>query len=183
MHSIIFTLARLPLMPPRSKSPKSISVDKTRPAPEIAHSLKLDHGLGFLVRLLETRAAALYEKLTAQSEITPRQFGAMLTLYQRGTMTLTELATCIRVDRSTLGEMINRMSDKGLVRKEANDADRRSATVTLARSGEQTLLRLVSGAAQLQEELLAPLAADDRAHFLRCMKLVAEPPSGNNGKG
>ena len=35
------------------------------------------------------------KKLTAQSEITPRQFGAMLTLYQRGTMTLTELATHI----------------------------------------------------------------------------------------
>jgi DNA-binding MarR family transcriptional regulator len=135
------------------------------------------------VRLLETRATALYEKLTAQSEITPRQFGVMLTLYQHGTLTLTELATHIRVDRSTLGEMINRMSDGGLIRKESNDADRRSATVTLARSGEKTLLRLVSGAAQLQEELLAPLPPDDRAHFLRCMKLLAEPPSENGDRG
>jgi hypothetical protein len=98
-------------MTPRSKLPKSVSVDKRKPAPDIARSLKLDHGLGFLVRLLETRATALYERLTDQSEITPRQFGAMLTLYQRGTMTLTELATLIRVDRSTLGEMIKRMSD------------------------------------------------------------------------
>jgi DNA-binding MarR family transcriptional regulator len=107
----------------------------------------------------------------------------MLTLYQHGTLTLTELATHIRVDRSTLGEMINRMSDRGLIRKESNDADRRSATVTLARSGEKTLLRLVSGAAQLQEELLAPLVPDDRAHFLRCMKLLAEPPSENGDSG
>jgi DNA-binding MarR family transcriptional regulator len=167
----------LPSMPPRSKPPKSVSVDKRKPAPEIARSLKLDHGLGFLVRLLETRATALYEQLTGQNEITPRQFGAMLTLYQRGTMTLTELATHIRVDRSTLGEMIKRMSDRGLIRKEANDADRRSATVSLAKPGEQALLRLVAGAAQLQEELLAPLPAEDRAHFLRCIKLVAEPPS------
>jgi DNA-binding MarR family transcriptional regulator len=168
-------------MAERPKSPKNVAID--RRAPEIAHSLKLDHGLGFLVRLLETRATALYEKLTAQSEITPRQFGVMLTLYQHGTLTLTELATHIRVDRSTLGEMINRMSDGGLIRKESNDADRRSATVTLARSGEKTLLRLVSGAAQLQEELLAPLPPDDRAHFLRCMKLLAEPPSENGDRG
>jgi DNA-binding MarR family transcriptional regulator len=64
-----------------------------------------------------------------------------------------------------------------LIKKESNDADRRSATVTLAKPGEQALLRLVSGAAQLQEELLAPLPPEDRASFMRCMKLVAEPPS------
>jgi DNA-binding MarR family transcriptional regulator len=167
-------------MPPRSAKP--VAVDKDKPAQDIARRLKLDHGLGFLVRLLENRATALYEQLTAQSEITPRQFGAMLTLYQRGSMTLTELAMQIRVDRSTLGEMINRMSNKGLIRKQVNDADRRSATVTLARPGEQALLRLVAGAAQLQEELLAPLPAADRAHFLRCMRLVAEPPTGDGGK-
>jgi DNA-binding MarR family transcriptional regulator len=162
-------------MPARTKSAKSVSIDKRKPPPEIARGLKLDHGLGFLVRLLETRATALYDRLTAQTEITPRQFGAMLTLYQRGTLTLTELAAHIRVDRSTLGEMINRMAERGLVRKESNDADRRSATVTLAKPGELALLQLVPGVAQLQEDLLAPMPAEDRANFMRWMKLVAEP--------
>jgi len=170
-------------MPMRAKSSKTVVIDKRTPAPDIARSLKLDHGIGFLVRLIETRATALYEQLTEQNEITPRQFGAMLTLYQRGTLTLTELATHIRVDRSTLGEMINRMAERGLIRKEANDADRRSATITLGKAGEQALLRLVAGAAQLQEELLAPVPAKDRAHFLRCLKLVAEPPAKDGSAG
>ena len=165
-------------MPARAKPPKAVAIDGRGPPPEIARTLKLDRGLGFLVRLLETRATALYEQLTGQNEITPRQFGALLTLYQRGTMTLTELATRIRVDRSTLGEMINRMAERGLIRKESNDADRRSATITLAKPGEQALLRLVSGAARLQEELLAPLPEADRMDFLRAMRLVAEPPGG-----
>jgi len=176
-----FMKTRILSMPIRTKSRKSVIVNKQAPALIIARSLKLDHGIGFLVRLIETRATALYDQLTAQNEITPRQFGAMLTLYQRGPLTLTELATHIRVDRSTLGEMINRMADRGLIRKEANDADRRSATITLDKAGEQALLRLVAGAAQLQEELLAPVPAKDRAQFLRNMKLVAEPPPKKGG--
>jgi DNA-binding MarR family transcriptional regulator len=153
---------------------RSASVEKKSPD-EIAAKLKLDKGLGFLVRLLDTRMNVLYEQLTAQNDITPRQFGVLLTLYQQGTLTLTELAKHIRVDRSTLGEMINRMAKRALISKRDNGNDRRSAEVQLAPAGKTILLKLVTGAAELQTALLAPLAAEDRAHFMRCMKLVAEP--------
>jgi DNA-binding MarR family transcriptional regulator len=151
----------------------------------IASRLKLDKGLGFLVRLLDTRVNVLYEQLTAQIDITPRQFGVLLTLYQQGTLTLTELAKHIRVDRSTLGEMINRMVERSLINKRNNGNDRRSAEVLLAPAGRNALLKIVAGAAQLQTALLAPLATEDRAHFMRCMKLIAEPeqPASLNHDG
>jgi DNA-binding MarR family transcriptional regulator len=146
-----------------------------RPPEDIARTLRLDKGLGFLVRLLDTRFKILYEQLTTQSEITPRQFGVLLTLYQCGTLTLTKLAGHIRVDRSTLGEMISRMEERSLITKRINENDRRSAEVSLAPFGKHALLELVSGVSQLQTVLLAPLAAEDRPHFTRCMKFIAEP--------
>ena len=73
-----------------------------REAEEIARTLKLDKGLGFLVRLLDTRVHLLYGQLTAQNDITPRQFGVLLTLHQRGTLTLTKLADYIRQYRREL---------------------------------------------------------------------------------
>jgi DNA-binding MarR family transcriptional regulator len=147
---------------------------------EIARRLKLDKGLGFLVRLLDTRVHLLYEQLTGQNDITPRQFGVLLTLYQQGTLTLTELAGHIRVDRSTLGEMINRMAERSLITKRHNGSDRRSAEVLLAPAGKAVLFEIVNGVAQLQGALLAPLPAEDRAHFMRCVKLVAEPVVAKN---
>ena len=71
--------------------------------------------------------------------------------------------------------MINRMAERSLISKRNNGNDRRSAEVLLAPAGKAALLKIVAGAAELQTALLAPLAADDRAHFMRCMKLVAEP--------
>jgi DNA-binding MarR family transcriptional regulator len=168
----------------KTKSPKfdARSAAKEKSAEQIAHTIKLDKGLGFLVRLLDTRVHLLYEQLTAQVEITPRQFGVLLTLYQQGTLTLTELAGHIRVDRSTLGEMINRMAERFLITKRNNGSDRRSAEVLLAPAGKRVLFEIVTGAAQVQGALLAPLPAEDRAHFMRCMKLIAEPtPLSNTG--
>jgi DNA-binding MarR family transcriptional regulator len=143
-------------------------------ARRLAMRLKLRDGVGFLVRLLSTRATLLYHELTGQEEITPRQFGAMLTLFQCGEMTLTELAAHISIDRATLSEMMRRMAERGLIRRSDNDADRRSAKVSLAPRGGQLLMTLVEGAAKLQTGLLAPLSPEDRRHFLRCMKIVAE---------
>lgn len=160
-----------------AKSPKSKQRAGTEdePSEEIARTLRLDKGLGFLVRLLDARFKRLYEQLTAQSGITPRQFGVLLTLHQKGTVTLTELARYIRIDRSTLGEMISRMEERFLVTRVSNGNDRRSAKVSLAPSGKDALLGLVSGVAQLQGVLLAPLAIEDRPRFLRCMRLIVAP--------
>jgi DNA-binding MarR family transcriptional regulator len=151
------------------------SAANEKPAELIARTIKLDKGLGFLVRLLDTRVHLLYGQLTAQVDITPRQFGVLLTLYQQGTLTLTELAKHIRVDRSTLGEMINRMAERSMITKRNNGSDRRSAEVLLAPAGKKVLFGIVAGAAQLQGALLAPLPPEDRAQFMRCMKLIAEP--------
>lgn len=158
--------------PPKAEARSAVG-DKS--LEDIARTLTLDKGLGFLVRLLDARFKSLYEQLTTQSEITPRQFGVLLTLYQCGTLTLTKLAGHIRVDRSTLGEMISRMEERSLITKRINENDHRSAEVSLAPFGKHALLELVSDVSQLQTVLLAPLAPEDRPHFMRCMKFIAEP--------
>jgi DNA-binding MarR family transcriptional regulator len=170
--SKVSVVDRMKSRPPKSEARSAV---EEKSAEDLALTLKLEKGLGFLVRLLDTRVHLLYQQLTAQNDITPRQFGVLLTLYQQGTLTLTELAGHIRVDRSTLGEMINRMDERSLITKRNNGRDRRSAEVLLAPAGKKVLLAIVAGAAQLQGALLAPLPAEDRAHFMRCMMLVAEP--------
>jgi DNA-binding MarR family transcriptional regulator len=145
-------------------------------AEECADTFDLHNGLGFLARIVETRVKNLYEELTGQSEITPRQFGVLLTLHQRGTMTLTDLAERICVDRSTLSEMIARMALKKVVTKSVNGADARSATVSLAPAGKTVLLEIILGVMEQRQALLAPVPKAERAQFIKNMKLVAGQP-------
>jgi DNA-binding MarR family transcriptional regulator len=61
----------------------------------------------------------------------------LLALHQQGTLTLTQLARHIRIDRSTLGEMINRMEERSLIVRSSHSNDRRSAKVSLATIGKK----------------------------------------------
>jgi DNA-binding MarR family transcriptional regulator len=147
---------------------------KTGFAAEIARNWQLDGGVGFLLRLLEARYDVLYQALTRQNDITPRQFGVLMALYQDGPLTPSVLAERISSDRNTLSEMLKRMTARKLIMKKDNAEDRRSIQVRITAKGEAALLRVIPAVTKLQDRLLAPLAKEDRAHFLKCMLAIAK---------
>jgi DNA-binding MarR family transcriptional regulator len=151
---------------------KRVEIDETDPA-RLAGRLKLDDGVGFLARVLSARADSVFEALTRQTQTTPRQFAVLLTLHQRGSMTLTELAQAIRVDRSTLGEMTARMTRRGLIERRSHPEDGRAAALGLSPDGTERLLELVAPATALQSELLAAIEPHERAQFIELLKRLA----------
>jgi len=147
---------------------------KTGLPAEVARDWHLEGGIGFLLRLLEARYDVLYQNLTRQNDITPRQFGVLMALYQDGPLTPSVLAERISSDRNTLSEMLKRMTARKLISKKDNAEDRRSFQIQITAKGEAALLKVVPAAARLQELMLAPLAKRDRAHFLKCMLAIAK---------
>ncbi len=145
----------------------------------LAAALKLPDGVGFQARVVSARANQLFEDLTRQTAITARQYGALLTLHQKGAVTLTDLAAEICVDRSTLTEMVRRLVREGLISRTGNGHDRRSALVALTAEGEAAVIRLTPGAAQVQDVLLAPLTPAERRQLLRWIKLIAVDAGGS----
>ncbi len=140
---------------------------------KLARAWTLNSGVGFLIRLIETRYDALYRDYTSQEAITPRQFGVLIALHQQGPLTLTKLAGAVNADRATLGEMVKRMSERKLVHRRDNGSDARSYEISLSPKGRAILLELVAGAARLQEAFLAPVPHGKRAEFLENLQAVA----------
>ncbi|WP_028137889.1 MarR family winged helix-turn-helix transcriptional regulator [Bradyrhizobium japonicum] len=151
------------------------------PAAVLAHQWRLESGIGFLLRLLEAKYDGLYQSVTRQSDITPRQFGVLMALLQEGPMTASALAERISCDRNTLSEMLKRMTARRLISKKSHPGDRRSIQVQITAKGTSALMAVVPAAARLQDLMLAPLSQDDRAHFLRCMLTIAKSPPPEPG--
>lgn len=161
-----------------------MSVEKDEAADSaaaLARQWRLENGIGFLLRLLEAKYDGLYQSVTRQTDITPRQFGVLMALLQQGPMTPSALAERISCDRNTLSEMLKRMTARRLISKKSNPGDRRSIQVQITAKGTSALMAVVPAAARLQDLMLTPLSQEDRAHFLRCMLAItksAPPDSG-----
>jgi MarR family transcriptional regulator, temperature-dependent positive regulator of motility len=164
----------------RSKGMAADKEMKSGSAADIARHWQLEGGIGFLLRLLEARYDVLYQSVTRQSEITPRQFGVLIALYQQGPLTPSVLAERISCDRNTLSEMLKRMAARKLISKKNNTEDRRSIQVQIAAKGEAALLAVIPATAELQNVMLAPLRKEDRAHFLKCLLAIAKAPPSDS---
>jgi DNA-binding MarR family transcriptional regulator len=151
----------------RSKGMSADKGMKSGSAVDIARNWQLEGGIGFLLRLLEARYDVLYQNVTRQSEITPRQFGVLIALYQQGPLTPSVLA-------ERISEMLKRMAARKLISKKNNVEDRRSIQVQIAAKGEAALLDVIPATAELQNLMLAPLRKEDRAHFLKCLLAIAK---------
>jgi DNA-binding MarR family transcriptional regulator len=140
----------------------------------LAQRIVLQRMPGYLARRLDSRASALYEINTGQSRLTPRQFGLLHTLFVHGPTKQSDLARRLGLDRSTLGEMLQRMINHKLVTRAPTPGDRRTSDIELSALGRATLLRNVPGAVAAQLAFLAPLPDYLRPVFLKCLELLSE---------
>ena len=96
-----------------------------------------------LVRMLPDLAVTLYQAvphdhhgLPAAAALTSGQMRAVVHLAHHGRMTMGEFAGGLAISRAAATELIARLSEKGLVRREHDDADRRIVFVSLAGRAE-----------------------------------------------
>ena len=83
-----------------------------------------------------------------------------------------ELGRRLRIDPSDLVEVVGRLEAAGFVRRERDPADRRRYVVEPTAEGRAELEAISRRAAELDDELLAPLSAQDRAEFERMARVL-----------
>jgi DNA-binding MarR family transcriptional regulator len=103
------------------------------------------------------RSVDLYSKeLTAKARITSPQLVCLLTLVERGPMTATTISREVFLSPSTIVGILDRLEEKGLVKRERASKDRRVVTVTATDEGQRLS---ESAPSPLQEKLTQALSS------------------------
>ncbi|OLB99876.1 MAG: MarR family transcriptional regulator, partial [Actinobacteria bacterium 13_2_20CM_2_66_6] len=75
--------------------------------------------------------------------ITSPQFAALNALYSEPNLDQRTLGQRISLDRSTMAEVVSRLSARGLIRTERDTRDGRRKTITLTSKGLQSVQQLI----------------------------------------
>jgi DNA-binding MarR family transcriptional regulator len=117
-----------------------------------------------------------FRRRIAHLELTPDQFTVLRTLCEAGSGGLSQraLTGLMSSDPNTITSLLDRMEEAGLVRREADPADRRVRRVRVTPVGDRRFRVARALALELQAEVLAVLPARGRETFLARLEKVAE---------
>jgi DNA-binding MarR family transcriptional regulator len=131
------------------------------PGPPGIHSALMRH-TGFLLSRMGMVAQKQFAERLEALGLTTRMWGALNVLDAEGAITQHALGKCVGTDPSSMVSTIDELEARGLVERRRHPSDRRAHALHVTAKGRQTLTRGRELARRAQDELLAPLNAEER---------------------
>lgn len=127
---------------------------------------------GHLIRRLQQVAVAVFhaEVGEAGSDLTPVQYAALTTVAERPAIDQATLARLIAYDRTTIGGVVDRLVQKGLLARAVNDRDRRAHVLRVTQQGLDHLEAIGPAVENAQRLMVRALSADEAEQLLRLMR-------------
>ncbi len=133
---------------------------------------------GHLIRRAHQISTALFTEECGQFDMTQVQYAALTAIQLNPDVDATRLSALIAFDRSTIGDVLERLETKGWIIRGPSRTDRRIKLVQISPAGAALLETVEAAVMRVQDRLLAPLAPQDRATMMRLLNELADRHGG-----
>jgi len=129
---------------------------------------------GYLFRRMQQIAVAIFVEECQAFDLTPVQYAALVAIHTHPGIDATRLSAVIAFDRSTLGNVIERLESKGFIERKAGREDKRVKLLYLTKAGAATLREIAPSVERTQARMLQPLKPADRKVLLALMTQLVD---------
>jgi MarR family transcriptional regulator, lower aerobic nicotinate degradation pathway regulator len=129
---------------------------------------------GYLFRRMQQIAVALFVEECRAFDLTPVQYAALVAIHTHPGIDATRLSAVIAFDRSTLGNVIERLEAKKLIERKPSPGDKRVKLLYLTRAGAAILREIAPSVEQAQARMLQPLKPADRKALLALLSQLVD---------
>jgi MarR family transcriptional regulator, temperature-dependent positive regulator of motility len=147
-----------------------VSENRDEPAPVLASHRVPAH----LARRFHQICLGVTAEILDREDLTPLLWGVMAAVVEEPGSGQRYLANRMGVDAVNLGQMIEVLEQKGLVKRQIDPADRRARQLFVTRRGAELRRRLRPSLLAAQERLLQPLTKAERTALLEMLARVIE---------
>jgi len=132
---------------------------------------------GHLIRRLHQQSTSIFVQRTQEAgfDLTAVQYAALDAIYTHPGSGQAFVAELIGYDRATIGGVIERLVNKGWIRRVVSELDRRAFELSLTAKGNNQRLIAQPIVQELQKEILQPLNEADQEILIRLIRRVVMP--------
>jgi MarR family transcriptional regulator, lower aerobic nicotinate degradation pathway regulator len=135
---------------------------------------------GHLIRRVHQVSTAYFAE-ECGGDLTAVQYAALVAIGAHPGIDATRLSEIIYFDRSTIGDVLDRMEGKDWIRRASTLTDRRIKLLELSPAGQSVLQQVEPGIRRIQERLLAPLTATEANTLIRLLGKMADAVEDDGG--
>ena len=129
---------------------------------------------GYLFRRMQQIAVSIFIEECKACDLTPVQYAALVAIHTHPGIDATRLSAVIAFDRSTLGNVIERLESKALIERKPSRGDKRIKLLYLTRAGAALLRDVMPSVDRAQARMLQPLKPADRKMLLALMTQLVD---------
>jgi MarR family transcriptional regulator, lower aerobic nicotinate degradation pathway regulator len=133
----------------------------SKPAPPITMDV-VYAAPGYLFRRMQQIAVSIFMEECKAFDLTPVQYAALVAIHTHPGIDATRLSAVIAFDRSTLGNVIERLQAKGYIERKPAPEDKRIKLLHLTKQGAAILKDIIPAVDRAQARMLEPLKPSDR---------------------
>jgi DNA-binding MarR family transcriptional regulator len=119
-------------------------------------------------------AVAIFVEECRAFDLTSVQYAALVAISTHPGIDATRLSAVIAFDRSTLGNVIERLETKALIERKPGRDDKRVKLLYLTRTGAALLRDIVTSVDKAQARMLQPLKPADRKTLLALLTQLVD---------
>lgn len=135
-----------------------------------------------MFRRMQQIAVAIFIDECREYDLTPVQFAALVGIRENPGTDATRLSAVIAFDRSTLGNVLERLEKKKLIKRTGGKDDKRIKRLNLTQQGRDVLSAIMPSVDRAQDRMLAPLTPAERNTIKRLLRKLIDG-NGNSSRG
>ena len=137
----------------------------------------LEDIVGYQLRRAQTALFQNFARQLGKRNITPGQFGLLTKIHHNPGISQTALAKADGIERSTLGEIIDRFEERSLVERRKHKSDRRAYALHLTGEGERFLQEVTPEVLANEAQMTQNFTKSEHQTLVRLLrKLAANAP-------
>ncbi|HEY9348848.1 MAG TPA: MarR family transcriptional regulator [Inquilinus sp.] len=130
----------------------------------------LDDQIGFILRQVSQRHAAIFAAGIGEQDLTATQWAVLAKLLERGPCSQNRLGRRTAMDAATIKGVVDRLGKRGLIDTRPDPEDGRRLEVALTAAGQALAERIAPNAHRITDETLAPLTEAEQVTLVELLR-------------